>query len=220
MGSDGKTPMERIRGRRGRSHMAEFGESVMYFPLRGDLADKRRAKIEMEPRFRDGVFLGLTHRSDEIIIWGQEGIRKARTIRRRPDAERFDAKQLLAACGTPLQPNPGENDTRIRTRMEPGVAINTTIGDPITKQDVSRELGEQRPFYMLKKDVKAIAKAIGYTPGCKGCRAVELGFTSRPPHTEECRKRFEPEMAKTARGSSRMETFERKLAEEVENRVL
>ena len=98
--------------------MAVFGESILYIPLRGDLADKRRAKIEMEPRFQDGVFLGLTHRSDEIIIWGQEGIRKARTIRRRPETEQFDAKQLLAVRGTPLQPNPGENDTRIHTRME------------------------------------------------------------------------------------------------------
>ena len=41
VGSDGKTPMDRIRGRRGRSVMAVFGESVMYIPLRGDLADKR-----------------------------------------------------------------------------------------------------------------------------------------------------------------------------------
>ena len=63
--------------------MAEFGESIMYIPLRGDVADIRRAKINLEPRFADGVFLGLADRSDEIIVWGQEGIRKARTIRRR-----------------------------------------------------------------------------------------------------------------------------------------
>ena len=56
--------------------MAEFGESIMYIPLRGDVADIRRAKINLEPRFADGVFLGLADRSDEIIVWGKEGIRR------------------------------------------------------------------------------------------------------------------------------------------------
>ena len=58
-----------IRGRRGRDVMAEFAEHVMLIPLRGDLADSRRAKINLEPRFMDGVFLGLTDRSDEIIVY-------------------------------------------------------------------------------------------------------------------------------------------------------
>ena len=77
-----KPPLERTRGRKGRDHMAELGESVLYIPLRGDLGEKRKAKIEMEPRFKDGVFLGLSDRSDEIIVHCSEGIRKARTIKR------------------------------------------------------------------------------------------------------------------------------------------
>ena len=53
--------------------MAEFGECILYMPLRGNVADQRRAKINLEPRFLDGIFLGLTDRSDEIIVWGPEG---------------------------------------------------------------------------------------------------------------------------------------------------
>ena len=53
--------------------MVEFAESVLYMPLRGDLLDKRRSKIELEPRFMDGIFIGLTDRSDEIIVFGSEG---------------------------------------------------------------------------------------------------------------------------------------------------
>ena len=60
--------------------MAEFGESILYMPLRGDLADRRRAKADLEPRYVDGIFLGLTDRSDDIIVWGAEGVRKARSI--------------------------------------------------------------------------------------------------------------------------------------------
>ena len=70
IGEDGRTSMERTRGRRGKDHMVEFGESILYIPLRGDLSDRRIAKVELEPRFLDGIFLGLTHRSDEAIVWG------------------------------------------------------------------------------------------------------------------------------------------------------
>ena len=56
VGQDGKTPLERIRGRKGRDVMAQFGESVLYLPLRGDLADRRRAKMDLEPRILDGIF--------------------------------------------------------------------------------------------------------------------------------------------------------------------
>ena len=55
IGEDGKTPLERLRGRQGRSHMAEFGERVHYIPLRGDIGDQRKAKINLEPRFLDGI---------------------------------------------------------------------------------------------------------------------------------------------------------------------
>ena len=91
VGEDGRTPLERIRGRRGRDNFAEFGEKVMYMPLRGDSSDKKRAKIELEPRFLYGVYLGLHDRTDEIMVWNEdEGIRKARTIKRFPEGQRFD----------------------------------------------------------------------------------------------------------------------------------
>ena len=65
-------------------------------PLRGDLADRRRAKVDMEPRYVDGIFLGLTDRSDDIIVWGAEGVRKARSIRRRAEGERWRPEELLS----------------------------------------------------------------------------------------------------------------------------
>ena len=147
IGLDGKTPVERLRGRRGRDMMAEFGESVMFIPLRGNADDRRRQKADLEPRFMDGIFLGLTDRSDEILIWCQEGFRKARTMKRRPEGERWRRDELLSIRGTPLQPHPGSDDTRIRTRLEPGLADDRIIGDPVTKEDVSRELGTGTPSY-------------------------------------------------------------------------
>ena len=121
--------------------------------------------------------------------------------------------------GTPLQPNPSHEDARIKTRMEPGVATPVIVGDPVTQQDVKAALGEQRPFYLMRADVREAAKKIGFTEGCAGCRAVRLNFSSRPVHTDACRRRMESEIRKTPRGQERMSEFESRLASDVEKRI-
>ena len=80
-----------------------------------------------------------TDRGDEILVAGPDGIRKARTIRRQPEEDRWNKEQILAVRGTPLQPNPGSSDDRVKTRMEPGVAQNVIIGEPVTKEEVAKE---------------------------------------------------------------------------------
>ena len=40
------------------------------------------------------MFLGLSDNSDEVVVWGPEGIRKARTIRRRPEEEMWKADEV------------------------------------------------------------------------------------------------------------------------------
>ena len=128
-------------------------------------------------------------------MWGAEGIRKARAIRRREEGERWRPEEILAVRGTPLQPPPGTDDQRIRTRMEPGIANPQLIGDPVTKEEVSQELGQARhPFHLMRTDVREAAKRIGYTMNCKGCKAVELVYSSRPMHTSVCRARMECEI--------------------------
>ena len=93
-------------------------------------------------------------------------------MRRRPEEEMWNRDAVLAVTGTPLQPNPGQDDTRIKTRMEPGVANEEVVGDPVTKEEVREAVGEQRPFYMMRSAVRETAEKIGYTDGCKGGRAV------------------------------------------------
>ena len=63
IGKDGKTPMESTRGRMGRDIIAELAEGILYLPLRGDISDSRRTKMDFEPRFLNGIFLGLRDRS-------------------------------------------------------------------------------------------------------------------------------------------------------------
>ena len=68
----------------------------MMMRTRRKIEDKKVSKINLEPRFLNGVFLGLSDTSDEFVVWEpNEGIRKARTIRRRPEEEMFDREGVL-----------------------------------------------------------------------------------------------------------------------------
>ena len=57
IGRDGKTPLQRLHGRRGDTPFLEFGEQILYMaanPARGG---------KWEPRFLAGVFVGLLNSS-------------------------------------------------------------------------------------------------------------------------------------------------------------
>ena len=126
----------------------------------------------------------------------------------------------LKVRGSPLQPNPGSDDTTIRTKMAPGVADERVMGDPVTKEEIAKGMGQHRhPFHLMRADVREVARRIAYTLGCKGGKATELNYTSRPVHTDQCRQRMEAEMRKPPRGAERMQDYERKLADEIEERV-
>ena len=127
-------------------------------------------------------------------MFGKEGVRKARSLRRLPEEQRWNHEAVMSVRGSPLQPNPGENDIRIRTKMDPGIPADDNLHAPITKEEIAREAGEPRPFYLMRSDVRKASEIIGYTKGCPGCRATERNYVSRPVHIPECRLRMEAEI--------------------------
>ena len=48
----------------------------------------------VEPRWEDGIFLGVSDRSDELHVGTERGMHKVRTVRRREATERVDLKFL------------------------------------------------------------------------------------------------------------------------------
>ena len=75
VGNDGKSALERLKGRRSRRHVPEFGEAIMFLPL---------VKIgeSTGTRAYPGIYLGIRDRSDELIIVDGEGVVRARDFRR------------------------------------------------------------------------------------------------------------------------------------------
>ena len=66
-----------------------------------------------EARWRDGVFLGLRLESGEKLVGTPDGVFKVRSLRRKIEAERWDARQHDALTCLPWKPYAGSEDDTI-----------------------------------------------------------------------------------------------------------
>ena len=133
-----------------------------------------------------------------------QGTVKARSVRRRPQKERWNSEEIRGIKGAPWAPVPGEDHEE--------VPVVIRVGDEaIIPPRPRREQEEARPkrVYIKKEDIVEH----GATAGCPGCRAARLGQTAQG-HTEECRRRMTEEMAKTSQGKKRLEQAEERAGEE------
>ena len=152
--SDGKTGHERVRGRKSRKELVEFGECVHWMPLKDESAGS------IDPRWLDGVWLGVRMESDEVLIWTSEGIFPARSIQRKPAEHRWDVEQIKSVKGTPWKPYGFTDDDRLRSQLpanpngERSIVERTIVEDPAPRR-----------MRIERNDLERI----GYTPGCPGC---------------------------------------------------
>ena len=189
VGKDGKTPHERLRGRKSRKQLLEFGESVHFMAL--NALDKPNADM----RYQDGIYLGIRLGSDEYLVGTAGGVFKARSIRRKPMEHRWDHAQVTSIMGTPWKPYAFTEDDKLRIDI-PGV------------QDPQREVERREPeenqapkrFRIERKDLEKL----GYTPGCPGCYNARHSRNHRS-HTQHCRERIKKAMSEDPMLSKRVE---------------
>ena len=84
--NEGRTPVQEVSGSRPARAIAQFGENIMYMPAQ--TAAGKPPKLY--DRYRDGMFLGMRLRSDEILIGTAQGVVKARSVCRHADASQGD----------------------------------------------------------------------------------------------------------------------------------
>ena len=94
--SSGRTSYELLRGRPYRGEICEIGESVW---ARRPGEPPRTGKIE--GRWYSGVWIGKTESSDEHLIADVEGTNRYRTVRRRPEKERWNVEAIHTFSGQP-----------------------------------------------------------------------------------------------------------------------
>ena len=72
-----------------------------------------------EPRYEEGIWLGMDMRSTEVIIGTPSGVVKARSVRRRPEDERWNIDSISSIKGTPDIPTPGISPDGLRAPVVP-----------------------------------------------------------------------------------------------------
>ena len=85
IGSDGKTTLQRLHGRKDNTLVLEFGEKILYMPAKPGRGGK------WEQRFHPGVFVGLLNSSSEAAVVTEQGLAiKTRSVNVRRILSRRD----------------------------------------------------------------------------------------------------------------------------------
>ena len=179
---DGLTPYERLKGKKSKLIGLEFGERLHY---RKQRIGNRLAKLDV--MWADGVFLGYRANSGEIVIGTPQGVMRTRTIRRRPEDERWTSANLELAVGVPWRPDAGEGPRGSADAM-PSVLIEPVAPEISLEQPVAMDKVPLR-MYVRSKDIEKY----GPSSGCPGCRALLRGGRTQT-HSDECRTRVMKEI--------------------------
>ena len=150
----------------------------------------------MEARWGDGTWLGTNARTDEALIGTQNGIVRARSVRRRSRSEQWSYEQILSIKGNPWDPTatkePSHQETNIDLSDHEHIVEETNAAPP-----------QARLVYIKKKDVEEF----GATSGCPGCVAAAENRRG-VRQTTTCRKRMEERMKGTEDGKRRLQEVE------------
>jgi len=191
VGKDGRTAYERLKGKRYKGDVCEFGQMVMHkFP------GKQQGGV-MKTRWGEGVWLGKMAASDENIVATNEGIMKMRTVTRIPERESWCKEKVMAIKTTPWKlsiGDKGEDDEAEVVR--PYEAARMADMEERPAVDVPEpQVHESAPHgvYIRPEELRDY----GYTDACQKCRAMKRGDMSLSgrSHSKECKERIRKAMA-------------------------
>ena len=199
-GHDGRTPFERLYGKKSRVSVTEFGEKIMYRMTNAQR--KRRNLGVLGPRWRSGIWLGARWGSNEYLLYDEGEVLRARDVKRLPEGERWDADLLehidIFPWGREPQPQRPEQEG------QPAV-----IFEPRPPQHDEPEVEQDRPVIPRAFNIRRTdLEKYGYTKGCRKCDCIRQkipGEGGSKAHSEECRNRIAEEMMKDERAARRIQ---------------
>ena len=174
---DGSTGYRNWKGKPFGKEVIEFGECVLY------LKPGSKGKDKFDPRWEDGIWLGIADRTNEVIVGTSEGVIKVRDIRRKgTNKERWNVSNFNEFKGVPWEPIPGREGIEIRARVHV----------PSDREPLQPPMqGEERQVIPRRARItREQVRMMGFTVGCPGCRAVNRGQPAIN-HSEECRNIME-----------------------------
>ena len=210
VGKDGKTAWYRARGRNFGCSGLNFAELILYkLPAKGPM---HNPDGNMGSQWAEGIFLGYNRSSNTYIVHSSSGVAAARTMRRRPECERWSADRLASLQATPwsIYERPA---TRVRFRVDAPVGADGAI-EPSSAQ--------LRNLRISTEDLDRH----GYTDGCAQCTYIRRHRRARPgaTHSYTCRARMEEAIGQTEAGKRRIaqhdERVNEAMAKEIERSEL
>ena len=162
------TPHRRIFGVDYIGRLLHIGECCWWRPAYAN----RRPKLDN--RQEDGIWLGRTEKSDEILIGTEYGVKECRTVKRKPEDEQWNLEAVKKMKGFPWKMTPEETEV-----VSAGLPIHMPKAAPgLPRSGIpAAEPGTPRRQYLMKA---TIVKKYGATKGCPGCTTVGRA------HTEAC----------------------------------
>ena len=95
-GPDGKTAYELHKGRKFALALPHIAEKILFM-----IFGVTKGVARVEPRWEDGIFLGVSDRSDELHVGTERGMHKGRPVTRREATERVDLTFLSSMSVRP-----------------------------------------------------------------------------------------------------------------------
>ena len=189
---DGKTALQRMKGRRSTGVLTNFGETVLF------KVPKTNVDIgDFEDRFAEGIWVGLTVRSGEHVVANEHGTFRTGAIVRKPADVRWSFEEVQSIRGSPKEPRPGSGNSRIP------VFVKFDADGPRPDRRFAPRAAQEpeaRQMAIYRRDLDEH----GPTEGCRACAAlVSKGHCRGYAHSGTCRLRLEPMIATSARGRLR-----------------
>ena len=172
-GPDGRTAWQRVKGRSFRQLPLGFGECVLYkLPSKGP---QSTPDGNMGSRWLEGVFLGYNRSSNSYIVATEAGTVSARSLYRRPIANRWSLERISAIVATPwsLREKP-DREVRLAENIE-------EQGTPAEPR--SREIADLPKAFRI--DYKDLVEH-GFIAGCPQCERRRDTFGWLPPADDGC----------------------------------
>jgi len=208
VGADGKTAVQRLKGKSCEKYVLEFGAAAMF---------RVCGKVEgslMTERWFSGVWLGKRLGTEEHVVMKEDGsVVRARAVRYMEKAMTMNDYDVLT--GRPHDP--------LGTLHAGGQRNGARRVDPARgggEPSVEDRAAPKR--VMITRDIVA---RYGATAGCKKCRGLVTGDRAyqHVHHSEDCRKRLEDMMRNDEAYREQVERAEfrrtERLAEVLERRM-
>jgi len=175
--ADGKTGYEKVKGRRYKGEMLEFGQAVLH-----KIPGKPIGGL-MSTRWLPGTWIGKRFSSEEHVIAMPNGkVVRSRAVRSLPEKSMWIKEDVANVVGVPWRPA--------------GEPIDDVLPDVPRAVEVHTEEPEEDAKVRGMKILPKHLVKVGYTKGCRKCAALRSGqrINVSLAHSSQCRTRIEEEL--------------------------